>query len=74
MLILRREWLSVVLVINSGRCIGCGWCAEMEPLVFAISETMVASVRLPAIPDALQAVVQEAARICPVRAIQVDKL
>ncbi len=59
------------LIINSERCIGCGWCEEMAPCVFAVSEKMVATVGPALIPDEYHAVVQEAIRICPVRAIAI---
>ena len=58
--------------IDSSRCQGTGFCAQLAPVLFAVGRTGEASrVLVETLPTALLPVAREAEALCPVGAITV---
>lgn len=58
--------------IDANVCTGCGVCSDLVPEVFELADEMISKVKVPEVPPALEAKVEEAARSCPVTCIQVS--
>ena len=62
------------VIIDSSRCQGTGFCAQLAPVLFAAGASGEASrVLIETLPTALLPVAQEAEMLCPAGAITVIK-
>lgn len=57
--------------VDEGKCVGCGLCAETCDAVFRMEDS-IAKVTVDDIPEAVAESCKEAARDCPVEAIEID--